>query len=106
MATDRGAGTRDFEHITGTFGIHPFSPATTGILAIYKGALVVDLYGRRLVDESRPWEEVGDACLEFDEAGAYQVLDQHVMDAADRTVPIYDFSLGSGEGRCSRRNPP
>lgn len=91
MAQQVGAGARDFQHIKGTFGIHPFSRDTTGILAIYKGAIAVDVHGRRFVDESLPYKEVGDACLELDGAGAYQVFDQQVLEAGDSAVPIYDF---------------
>lgn len=91
MAMELGAAASDFQHVKGTFGIHPFSSDTTGILAIYKGAIAVNLHGERFVDESLPYKVVGDACLEQDEAGAYQVFDSKVMAAADRSVPIYDF---------------
>lgn len=92
MGCKVGAGLRDLPFIKGTFGIHPFADDHTGILAVYKGAVAVNVHGQRFVDESLPYKVIGDACLRQDEAGAYQIFDHTVMAHADRRVPIYNFA--------------
>lgn len=91
MGAKVGAGLRDLPFIKGTFGIHPFADDHTGVLAVYKGAIALNLHGERFIDESLPYKVIGDACLQQDAAGAYQVFDQTVMDLADRRTPIYNF---------------
>jgi fumarate reductase flavoprotein subunit len=92
MATDVGAGTRDFEFIKGTFGTHP----STGTdkheisLAYYLGAVIVDRHGERFVDESISYKDIGDACLGLDDPLAFQIFDRTVFDAAPAGVPLFD----------------
>ena len=90
-----GADFRDMPYIKGTFGITPGDEpreSGTGILAVYKGAIAVNLDGRRFVDESLPYKVLGDACLAQPDSVAYQVFDQQVMDREDASVEIYWFS--------------
>ena len=59
-----GADFRDTPYVKGTVGIYPGDDPReggTGILAVYKGAIAVDFRGRRFVDESLPYKEIGDA---------------------------------------------
>jgi len=90
-----GADFRDTPYVKGTFGIRPGDDpreSGTGILAVYKGAIAVNLDGRRFVDESLPYKAIGDACLEQDGHVAWQVFDQQTMDLDDPEVHIYWFS--------------
>jgi fumarate reductase flavoprotein subunit len=90
-----GADFRDTPYVKGTFGIYPGDDPReggTGILAVYKGAIAVDFRGRRFVDESLPYKEIGDACLALPEHVAWQVFDQQTMDEDDPEVHIYWFS--------------
>jgi len=95
MGWKAGADFRDTPYVKGTFGIHPGDDPRengTGILAVYKGAIAVDLRGRRFVDESMPYKAIGDACLALPEHVAWQVFDQQTMDKDDPEVHIYWFS--------------
>jgi fumarate reductase flavoprotein subunit len=90
-----GADFRDMPYVKGTFGITPGEDpreSGTGILAVYKGAIAVNLDGRRFTDEAQPYKVIGDACLAQGGHVAYQVFDQQVMDKDDPTVEIYWFS--------------
>ena len=63
MAWQLGAGVVDTPYIKATYGhfheMHPDEDGT-GILAVYKGAIAVNREGRRFVDESRNYKEIGD----------------------------------------------
>lgn len=95
MAQALGAGVRDLPWIKGTYGIyaepHPGEDGT-GILAVYKGAIMVDVHGHRFVDESRPYKELGDASLAQEGGWTWQVLDARAMALTSDEVPIYDFA--------------
>jgi fumarate reductase flavoprotein subunit len=95
MAWKAGADFRDTPYVKGTFGIYPGDDPReggTGILAVYKGAIAVNLEGRRFVDESLPYKAIGDACLAQPGHLAWQVFDQRTMDKDDPEVHIYWFS--------------
>ncbi|MEV0666469.1 FAD-dependent oxidoreductase [Actinomadura luteofluorescens] len=107
MAMALGAGLRDTPHIKGTYGhYHVEHPGEdgTGILAVYKGAIAVNREGRRFVDESRNYKEIGDAALAQPGVTTWQVFDARTMALANDEVPIYEFAgreragmlLGSG----------
>ncbi|WEV77402.1 FAD-dependent oxidoreductase [Janibacter cremeus] len=95
MAQALGAGVRDLPWIKGTYGIyaesHPDEDGT-GILAVYKGAIMVDVHGHRFVDESRPYKELGDASLARENGWTWQVFDSRAMALGSDEVPIYDFA--------------
>ena len=94
MAWQLGAGVVDTPYIKGTYGHfhepHPDEDGT-GILAVYKGAIAVNRDGRRFVDESRNYKEIGDAALAQPGVTTFQVFDARVLDATSDEVPIYDF---------------
>ena len=95
MAWQLGAGVVDTPYIKGTYG-HYFQPHPdedgTGILAVYKGAVAVNREGRRFVDESLPYKEIGDAALVQPGTTTYQVFDAQVMARSTDEVPIYEFA--------------
>ncbi|GLY91836.1 FAD-dependent oxidoreductase [Actinoallomurus iriomotensis] len=104
MGCKAGAGLADMPYVKGTFGIFPWpSPAEGGhgILAVYKGAIAVNGEGHRFVDESRPYKEIGDACLAQPEGIAFQIMDDSVLAQTDPEVAIYDFAprLAAGQAR-------
>lgn len=105
MAEEAGAALTDMDFVKGTFGIFPWRSAAeegTGILAVYQGAIAVNGFGRRFVDESLPYKVIGDACLAQPEALAFQIFDQEVMARADATVPIYSFGRRLEAGQIRR----
>ncbi len=95
MAWQLGAGVVDTPYVKGTYGIyhrpHPDEDGT-GILAVYKGAIAVNREGRRFVDESLPYKEIGDAALAQPGVTTWQVFDARVMAASNDEVPIYEFA--------------
>ena len=95
MGWKAGADFRDTPYVKGTFGIYPGDDPReggTGILAVYKGAIAVNLEGHRFCDESLPYKAIGDHCLEQPGYRAWQVFDQTCMDKDDPEVHIYWFS--------------
>jgi fumarate reductase flavoprotein subunit len=95
MAMALGAGLRDTPYIKGTYGHfhveHPDEDGT-GILAVYKGAIAVNREGRRFVDESKNYKEIGDAALVQPGVTTWQVFDARTMAQANDEVPIYEFA--------------
>lgn len=95
MAMALGAGIRDTPYVKGTYGHyaepHPDEDGT-GILAVYKGAIAVNAAGRRFVDESRNYKEIGDAALAQPGVTTWQVFDDRVMAQSNDEVPIYEFA--------------
>jgi fumarate reductase flavoprotein subunit len=87
-----GAGTRDFEHVKGTFGTHP----STGpdkheiLLTYYVGGIIVNQRGARFVDESVSYKLIGDAALAQPGTVAFQVFDQSVLEDSPVGVPLFD----------------
>jgi fumarate reductase flavoprotein subunit len=95
MAWQLGAGVVDTPYIKGTYGHyaepHPDEDGT-GILAVYKGAIAVNREGRRFVDESLNYKEIGDAALRQPGVTTWQVFDSRVMAQSNDEVPIYEFA--------------
>ena len=75
----------------------------TGILAVYKGAIAVNREGRRFVDESLPYKEIGDAAWPSRASRTWQVFDARVLAASNDEVPIYDFAGRDRAGMLLRR---
>lgn len=95
MAWQLGAGVVDTPHIKGTYGIYPETHPDedgTGILAVYKGAIAVNRDGRRFVDESLPYKQIGDVALVQPGVTTWQVFDAQVMAQSNDEVPIYEFA--------------
>lgn len=100
MAWQLGAGFRDTPFIKGTFGNRPDAKPQehTCLLAIYKGAIAVNMNGERFVDESISYKLMGDAVLDQPGQQGYQIFDSVVMGHAVPGVPVYDFPKKLQEG--------
>ncbi|WP_227937767.1 FAD-dependent oxidoreductase [Alkalihalobacillus deserti] len=95
MAWEHGAWVLDLPYLSGTYGFHPSanSAVKSQGLAFYKGAIMVNLLGKRFVNESLSYKLLGNASLEQPEGISYQVWDQTVMEKAVHDDPLYDFEL-------------
>jgi fumarate reductase flavoprotein subunit len=100
MAWRLGADLRDMGHVKGTFGTHPNTGTSQHeiLLAFYVGAIVVNKDGRRFVDESSSYKELGDACLRQRDHIGFQVFDQAVMERSATGVPLFDFAPALNRG--------
>jgi fumarate reductase flavoprotein subunit len=100
MGMALGANLRDMGFIKGTFGVHPSAETEERLLihAIFKGAIAVNLDGRRFVDESVSYKISGDACLAQRNSLAYQIFDEGIMSLSVTNVTTSDFrsALASG----------
>ena len=91
MAWQLGAGVRDVAWIQGTFGKHPTNHSTRhSLLAVYKGAIAVNLSAKRFVDESLSYKLLGTASLEQDGDHTWQIFDQPIYDSHEEEVSIFD----------------
>lgn len=100
MAWKLGAGFRDVGYVKGTFGNHPEAGPEqhTAITAVYKGAIAVNLEGRRFANESISYKLLGDACLRQTDQVAFQIFDAEIMKDANGRVPIFDFERRVRDG--------
>ncbi|MBI3935692.1 MAG: flavocytochrome c [Betaproteobacteria bacterium] len=102
MAWALGAGLRDMGYIKGTFGFHPNARTEPGRdwtkLAVYRGAIAINKFGRRYVDESLSYKLLGDAVLRQPDTIAYQIFDQGIMDRATDGTPPFDFRSAQRRG--------
>lgn len=105
MAWALGAGLADMAHIKGTFGFHPTTGKTAGRdwskHAVYRGAIAVNKFARRYVDESQSYKLLGDAVLLQPDAIAYQIFDHSVFETAtgDDGPPLFRFREALALGR-------
>jgi fumarate reductase flavoprotein subunit len=102
MACKVGAAVLDTPHIKATFGAFPWrvtGEAGLRLLAIYKGGIAVNGEGQRFIDESRPYKEIGEACLAQPGSIAYQLFDDQVVASADPGTPVYNFRPGIDGGQ-------
>lgn len=88
MAWSLGADLVDMAWINGTFGLslnrypqRALAPGDEPLLrlAIYRGAIAVNLRGERFVDESKSYKLLGERCLEQPQGTAFQVFDEKIM---------------------------
>jgi fumarate reductase flavoprotein subunit len=95
-----GAGLRDMGQIRGTFGTHPdCGPERHEILlAFYLGAIIVNQQGRRFIDESRSYKQLGDAALQQSQCLAFQLFDRQVMEKSATGVPLFDLQQALDRG--------
>lgn len=95
-----GANLRDMGYVKGTFGVHPEAGTEERLLIhpIFKGAIAVNLDGRRFVDESVSYKISGDAVMRQRKALAYQIFDAGIMALSVSGVTTSDFqgALASG----------
>ncbi len=91
MAWQLGAGIGDVAYIQGTFGKHPTNHSNRhSLLAVYKGAIAVNLQAKRFVDESLSYKLLGTASLEQPGDHTWQIFDQPIYDSHEEDVSIFD----------------
>jgi fumarate reductase flavoprotein subunit len=95
MAWEHGAWVRDLPYLSGTYGFHPSATGTvkTQGLAFYKGGIIVNQQGKRFVNESVSYKQIGNAALRQEDGISYQIWDQTVMDQSVADDPLYDLEL-------------
>ncbi|MES2480672.1 MAG: FAD-dependent oxidoreductase [Pseudomonadota bacterium] len=107
MAWALGADLVDMAWINGTFGMslnrYPKRTLEPGdesilLLAIYRGAIAVNLKGERFVDESRSYKQIGELCLDQPSAVAFQVFDQKIMDQSVAAPTSNDYRSALDKG--------
>jgi fumarate reductase flavoprotein subunit len=105
MAWALGADLRDMGTAKGSFGAPAQAPSRDVeaslprlISAMYRGAIVVNKKGRRFVDESISYKDIGDRCLEQPDCTGIQVFDQGVMDQSAPLPTVVNFKAALQAG--------
>lgn len=81
MAEQLGAYLRDIEYVKPTFGIYYTSKENSGLMMLfYSGAIIVNKEGKRFIDESMSYKDLGKASLNQTEGIGIQVFDQKIYD--------------------------
>jgi flavocytochrome c len=95
MACEHGAWLKDLPYLNGTYGFHPTAagPVKSQGLAFYKGAIMVNQFGKRFVNESISYKLLGKAAFEQPDQVSFQVWDQTVMVKSVHDDPLYDLEL-------------
>lgn len=95
MACEHGAWLKDLPYLNGTYGFHPTAagPVKSQGLAFYKGAIMVNQFGKRFVNESISYKLLGKAAFEQPDQVSFQIWDQTVMDKSVHDDPLYDLEL-------------
>lgn len=95
MAWEHGAWVRDLPYLSGTYGFHPSATGAVKSqgLAFYKGGIIVNQEGRRFVNESISYKQIGNAALRQEDGISYQIWDQTVMDQAVADDPLFDLEM-------------
>jgi fumarate reductase flavoprotein subunit len=104
MAWKLGAGLADMSFVSGTYGSHP----ETGedfhelLTAYYMGAIIVNSDGRRFVDESLDYKELGRVVLDQPDGLGFEVFDAKVRAQAHPGIPLKDIDLLEEVGHVHR----
>ena len=100
MASAFGAAVADMDHVTGTFGVainhYPDLEPQPGDefllrMAMYRGAIAVNLEAVRFADESLSYKTLGTLCAQQPQGVAFQVFDQPIMDQSAPAPNLNDF---------------
>lgn len=93
LASEQGAWLRDFPFLKGTYGFHPTAdgPRKSQALAFYKGAIIVNKFAERFVNESISYKLIGTEALKQPDQVTYQIWDQTIMDQGVPGDALYDF---------------
>lgn len=96
LAMGLGADLADMGSVKGTFGASALVDGVPEkvilLIALYRGAVIVNTEGRRFVDESLSYKTIGDVCLDQPGAMAYQIFDERVMRQTDPLKTVNDFA--------------
>lgn len=100
LAAAVGAWIEDLAYLKGTYGFHPASTNAykRQAHAFYKGGIIVNADGARIVNESISYKLLGDAALAQPTGKTYQIWDQTVMDKSVPDDALYDFDFLYREG--------
>ena len=101
LAVANGAGWRDVEFISSTFGTHPETrwPDHELLMAYYLGAIIVNINGERFVDESQSYKILGPEVLAQPQQVAWEVFDSAIRALGKPGVPLYDMDALEAKGR-------
>lgn len=93
LASEQGAWLRDFPYLKGTYGFHPTAdgPRKSQALAFYKGAIIINKFAERFVNESLSYKLIGTEALLQPEGATYQIWDEAIMDEGVPGDALYDF---------------
>lgn len=82
-----GATFRDIEYVKPTFGIHYQGQDNHSLCMLYyNGGIIVNKQGKRFIDESKSYKDLGKASLAQTDSIGYQIIDQKIYDAAVERV--------------------
>ncbi len=83
MAEPLGAFFRDMEYVKPSYELHVTGDGATEIcLVFYLGAIIVNREGRRFVNESIPYKDIGMASIDQTDGVGFMVFDQKIFDRA------------------------
>ena len=107
MAEPLGAYFRDMEYVKPSYELHVSGDSAGDIcLIFYLGAIIVNKHGRRFVNESIPYKDLGMASLDQPDGVGIMVFDRKIFDKAvestrkaSATIPSENFVLGLDAAR-------
>jgi fumarate reductase flavoprotein subunit len=111
MAWKLGADVVDVAHVNGTFGVSlndypkddvPDAAAALLRLAIYRGAIAVNLESERFADESISYKKLGEICLDQPRGVGFQIWDQKIMAQSVKAPNATDFEGAYEKGLVRR----
>jgi fumarate reductase flavoprotein subunit len=83
MAEPLGAFFRDMEYVKPSYELHVTGDSATEIcLVFYLGAIIVNREGRRFVNESIPYKDIGMASIDQTDGVGFMLFDQKIFDRA------------------------
>jgi fumarate reductase flavoprotein subunit len=83
MAEPLGAVLRDMEFVKPSYELHVSGDSAAEIcLVFYLGAIIVNRQGRRFVNESIPYKDIGMASLDQTDGVGFMIFDQKIFDRA------------------------
>lgn len=93
LGWEHGAWVRDLPYLQGTYGFHPSASAEKKSQAhvFYKGAIIVNKYGKRFVNESISYKLLGTEALKQEDTISYQIWDGNIMKESVPGDALYDF---------------
>jgi flavocytochrome c len=107
MAEPLGAFFRDMEYVKPSYELHVTGDGATEIcLVFYLGAIIVNREGRRFVNESIPYKDIGMASIDQTDGVGFMVFDQKIFDRgvqntrnASSAIPPENVVSGLDESR-------
>jgi fumarate reductase flavoprotein subunit len=95
MGMELGADLSDMGHVKGTFGTSLSGGGRPEkrllLIALYRGAVVVNAEGERFADESISYKTIGDLCLKQPGAVSFQIFDSRIMAQSRADILVNDY---------------